>query len=277
MAHANSANADSANAGLLRTESPGSSRRGWLRVLGLGPGPSEWLTDEARSALHAAEHVLGYGTYIARLPVLEGKQLHGSDNGDELARARQGLALAASGARVVIVSGGDAGVFGMAAAVFEALDGGPPEQRQLDIQVLPGVTAMLAAAARLGAPLGNDFCAINLSDNLKPWAVVEKRLACAAQGDFVIALYNPASRARPAQVHAAFALLRALRPPNTLVVFAKAVGRPDEELSVTTLGAADPGQADMRTLLLIGAESTRRVERPSGAPWVYTPRRIEAP
>jgi precorrin-3B C17-methyltransferase len=250
--------------------------RGWLRVLGLGPGPSEWLTDETRAALHAAEHILGYTTYLARLPALEGKTLHGSDNGDELARARHALELAASGARVAVVSGGDAGVFGMAAAVFEALDGGPAELRELDVQVLPGVTAMLAAAARLGAPLGNDFCAINLSDNLKPWAVVEHRLVCAARADFVIALYNPASRARPTQVHAAFEVLRALRPPSTLVIFAKAVGRPDEELSVTTLGDADPSQADMRTLLLVGAAATRIIERPRGGPWVYTPRRIEA-
>jgi precorrin-3B C17-methyltransferase len=255
----------------------GRAERGWLRVVGLGPGPSEWLTDEARAALHGAEHVLGYTTYHARLPALEGKLLHGSDNGDELSRARHGLDLAAQGARVAIVSGGDTGVFGMAAAVFEALESGPAEQRSLDIRVLPGVTAMLAAAARLGAPLGNDFCAINLSDNLKPWAVVENRLTHAARAGFVIALYNPASRARPSQIHAAFAVLRALRPASTLVMFAKAVGRPDEELSVTSLGAADPAQADMRTLLLIGAESTRAIERPGGPPWVYTPRSISTP
>jgi precorrin-3B C17-methyltransferase len=250
---------------------------GWLRVLGLGPGPSEWLTEEARSVLQDAEHVLGYTTYIARLPALAGKTLHGSDNGDELARARHGLELAAGGARVAVVSGGDAGVFGMAAAVFEALDTGPAAQRGLDVQVLPGVTAMLAAAARLGAPLGNDFCAINLSDNLKPWSVIEKRLTHAASADFVIALYNPASRARPGQVHSAFEILRARRPAHTLVMFAKAVGRPDEELCVTTLAEADPAQADMRTLLLIGAESTRTIQRAEGRPWVYTPRRIEAP
>jgi precorrin-3B C17-methyltransferase len=232
------------------------------------------MTEEASAVLHAAEHVIGYQSYVARLPALEGKTVHASDNGDELARARHGLELAASGARVVIVSGGDPGVFGMAAAVFEAIEHGPPEFLSLDVAVLPGVTAMLAAAARLGAPLGNDFCTLNLSDNLKPWATIEKRLSLAAQADFVIALYNPASRARPGQVHTAFVILREHRAPSAIVVFAKAVGRPDEELLVTTLAEADPAQADMRTLILVGARETRRIERPGSTPWVYTPRRV---
>jgi precorrin-3B C17-methyltransferase len=251
---------------------------GWVRVIGLGPGPSAWLTDEASAALDAAEHVLGYHTYLARLPRLEGKVVHGSDNGDELARARHALDLALGGARVAVVSGGDPGVFGMAAAVCEALDGGDERARALDVAVLPGVTAMLAAAARLGAPLGNDFCAINLSDNLKPWAVIARRLELAARADFVIALYNPASRARPGQVHAAFELLGRHRAPETLVAFATAVGRADEALHVTRLADVDPGRADMRTLILIGAASTRVIERPGGVPWVYTPRHVrEAP
>lgn len=137
---------------------------------------------------------------------------------------------------------------------------------------------MLAAAARLGAPLGNDFCAINLSDNLKPWRVIEQRLALAARADFVICLYNPASKARPEQVHAAFELLRSERSGDTVVVFAKAIGRPDEEVQVTTLREADPSAADMRTLLLFGASTTRSIARPNAAPWVYTPRKLaEAP
>ena len=245
---------------------------GCVRVLGLGPGPSEWLTEEARGALERAEHVLGYSTYLSRLPPLPGKVLHASDNGDELERARHGLELALGGARVAIVSGGDPGVFGMAAAVFEAIERGHERYRRLDVAVLPGVTAMLAAAARLGAPLGNDFCAINLSNNLKPWAVIERRLVLAAQAGFVIALYNPASRARPSQVHEAFTLLRQHRSEQTLVVFARAIGRADEQVTVTTLGRADPAQADMRTLLLIGTESTRAIEREASVPWVYTPR-----
>jgi precorrin-3B C17-methyltransferase len=245
-----------------------------VRVLGIGPGPLRWLTEEVRDALARAEHVVGYHTYLARLPQLEGKVVHGSDNGDELARARVALELAAKGAHVAVVSGGDAGVFGMASALFEAIEHGEPRFRALDIAVFPAVTAMLAAAARLGAPLGNDFCAINLSDNLKPWAVIEKRLALAAEAGFVIALYNPASRARPEQVHRAFGILREHRANESVVVFAKAIGRADEEVAVTTLGAADPGMADMRTLLLIGAPNTRALERPDGSAWVYTPRSI---
>jgi precorrin-3B C17-methyltransferase len=249
-----------------------SADSGWLRVLGLGPGPSEWLTPEARAALDAAEHVLGYHRYLSRVPERLGQVRHGSDNGDELARARHALELAASGARVAIVSGGDPGVFGMAAAVFETLERAPVALRAVDVAVLPGITAMLAAAARLGAPLGNDFCAINLSDNLKPWTVIERRLEAAALADFVIALYNPASRARPHQVHAAFELLRRHRSGSTLVALAKAVGRSDEELAVATLAEVDPSVVDMRTLIIVGAESTRLVPGNQGRSWLYTPR-----
>jgi precorrin-3B C17-methyltransferase len=248
---------------------------GSLRVIGLGPAGSEWRTQEAERALERAEHVVGYHTYLARLPSLPDAVLHGSDNGDELARARHALELAQGGFRVVIVSGGDAGVFGMAAAVFEAIERGPASWRELDVSVLPGVTAMLAAAARLGAPLGNDFCALNLSDNLKPWATIERRLELAAEAGFVIALYNPASRARTEQLQRAFALLRQHRTPSALVVFAQAVGRPAEDLHVTTLAEADPTRADMQTLILIGNHTTRRILRPAAPPWVYTPRRLD--
>jgi precorrin-3B C17-methyltransferase len=244
-----------------------------LFVVGLGPGPREWLTEEARETLERVQHVLGYETYLARVPAREGLTRHGSDNGDELERARHALALAESGADVAVVSGGDAGVFGMASAVFEAIDLGSERWRELDVVTLPGVTAMLAAAARLGAPLGNDFCAINLSDNLKPWSVIERRLKLAAQAGFVIALYNPRSRARSEQLARAFMLLRAELRPETVVAFARAVGGGDEALWVTTLGAADAEHADMRTLVLIGAPSTRVLARSAATPWVYTPRR----
>jgi precorrin-3B C17-methyltransferase len=245
---------------------------GWVRVVGLGPGPAHWVTPETSAVLAQATDIVGYHAYVARLTLTAGQRLHGSDNGDELSRARHALRLAYEGARVAVVSGGDPGVFAMAAAVFEALELAPPELRALDVEVLPGVTAMLAAAARLGAPLGHDFCAINLSDNLKPWRLVEQRLVHAAQADFVIALYNPASRARPEQVHAAFSLLRRHRAAETLVAFAKAIGRPDEEVTLATLGECDPALADMRTLLLIGASETRSVARADGRVWIYTPR-----
>jgi precorrin-3B C17-methyltransferase len=248
-----------------------------VRVIGLGPGPDAWLTEEARYALAQASDLIGYVPYVKRVPAREGLRVHASDNGDELARARHALQLAQAGARVAVVSGGDAGVFGMASALFEAVERGPSALRSLDIAVLPAVTAMLAAAARLGAPLGNDFCAINLSDNLKPWSVIEKRLRLAAQADFVIALYNPASKARPRQIHEAFAIVREQRVADAVVMLAKAVGRPDEELLVTTLGAADPSAIDMRTLVIIGAPSTRVLERPGALPWVYTPRWLSEP
>lgn len=246
---------------------------GSLRIVGLGPAGDAWLTDETRAALASAEHVLGYYTYLERLPPLPAATLHGSDNGDEIERARHALGLAAAGARVVVVSGGDPGVFGMAAAVFEAIEHGPPAWRALDVAVLPGVTAMLAAAARLGAPLGSDFCAINLSDNLKPWSTIERRLELAAEADFVIALYNPASRARTEQIQRAFALLRQHRSANAVVVFARAIGRSGERLTVTSLAAADPAEADMQTLIIVGSSATVSLERPSATPWVYTPRR----
>jgi len=246
---------------------------GTLRVLGLGPGQADWITPEASRELAAASDIVGYQAYVSRLTVRSDQNVHASDNGDELARARHALELAAGGAQVAVVSGGDPGVFAMAAAVFEAIDHGPPGWRELDVAVLPGVTAMLAAAARLGAPLGADFCAINLSDNLKPWSVIEQRLALAVQADFIIALYNPASKARPEQVHKAFAVLRAAVSGDRVVAFAAAVGRKDESLHVTTLANADPGRADMRTLILIGSSGTRLVERSSGTPFVYSSRR----
>lgn len=247
---------------------------GWLRVLGLGPGRSDWITLDVSRELAAASDIVGYKAYVARVEPQAEQRVHASDNGDELSRARHALELAQAGARVALVSGGDPGVFAMAAAVFEAIDHGPPAWRDLDVAVSPGVTAMLAAAARLGAPLGGDFCAINLSDNLKPWALIEKRLELAAQADLVIALYNPASKARPEQVHKAFAVLRGVLPGDRLVAFAAAIGRPDESVHVTTLAGADPSRADMRTLLLIGASGTRRIERSSGDAFVYTSRRV---
>jgi precorrin-3B C17-methyltransferase len=173
---------------------------------------------------------------------------------------------------VAVVSSGDPGVFAMAAAVFEAIEAGEPGWASLDVAVLPGVTAMLAAAARVGAPLGHDFCAINLSDNLKPWETVERRLRLAAEADFVISLYNPASRARPWQFARAIETLRACRPPGTPMVFARAVSRADERVTVTTLAEADPAAADMATVVLVGSSRTRLIARPAGAPFVYTPR-----
>jgi len=245
---------------------------GTLWVVGLGPGPKDWVTGAALAAVTSADIILGYTAYTNRITPRAGQIIEASDNREELVRAARALTLASEGKSVAVVSGGDPGVFAMAAAVFEAVDHGPPEWRALDIRVEPGVTAMLAAAARLGAPLGHDFCAISLSDNLKPWALIEKRLLLAAEADFVIALYNPSSNARPEQIGKAFTALRSCRAPETLVMLAAAVGRPDERLTVTTLAAADPAAVDMRTLVLIGSSATRTVGKSDGGVWVYTPR-----
>ena len=245
--------------------------RGRLHIVGLGPGPKEWLTLETSEILARASDLIGYGPYLDRIAPRDGQRRHASDNREELARARHALDIAASGADVAVVSGGDPGVFAMAAAVFEALEKGTAAWRDIEISVHPGISAMLAAAARLGAPLGHDFCAISLSDNLKPWTVIEQRLHAAATADFVMALFNPASKARPRLIHDAFELLRSVKPPQTIVAFARAIGREDEKLILTTLKDADPSAADMSTLVLIGANATRSLEA-NGRRWIYTPR-----
>lgn len=246
---------------------------GTLDIIGLGPGPEKWLTAESAETIAQASDIFGYRSYVERVSARPGQICHPSDNREEIERARAALDLAASGRRVAIVSGGDPGIFAMAAAVFEAIEVGPLAWRALDVTVRPGITAMLAAAAQIGAPLGSDFCVLNLSDNLKPWSKIEKRLSLAAEADFVIALYNPASRARPHQIHDAFTLLRQCRDASTPVVFATAVGRADESITVCQLGQADPALADMRTLVIIGSSATRILPRANGAVWVYSPRR----
>ena len=245
---------------------------GRLDVVGLGPGGAAQMTGEAQAALAAASDLFGYAPYLARLALGPGQAAHASDNREELARARAALALAAGGRRVAVVSGGDPGVFAMAAAVCEAVEAGPADWRRLELAVVPGVTAMLAVAARCGAPLGHDFCALSLSDNLKPWATVEARLAAAAAAGFVLALYNPVSRARPWQLGRALEVLRAVLPPETAVVFGRAAGRPDERIAVVTLAAAAPEMADMATCIIVGSAETRTVPRTGLPPLVYTPR-----
>ena len=245
---------------------------GRLAVIGLGPGDTRWLTPEAQDALADAKALYGYAPYLDRVPTGAGQRRHPSDNREEAARAQTALADAAAGARVAIVSGGDPGVFAMAAAVVEAIERGPQAWRALDVAIIPGVTAMLAVAARAGAPLGHDFCALSLSDNLKSWETIERRLDAAAGAGFVLALYNPVSRARPWQLGKAFARLRAILPAATPVVFGRAAGRADERITITTLAEADAATADMATLIIVGSAATRMVVRPDRPPLVYTPR-----
>jgi precorrin-3B C17-methyltransferase len=245
---------------------------GKLTVIGLGPGNAAQLTPEASDALCSADVVFGYGPYLDRVPHRPGQRRQGSDNREEIDRATHALSEAAQGAAVAVVSGGDPGVFAMAAAICEALERGPGEWRALDLAIVPGITSMLAVAARVGAPLGHDFCAMSLSDNLKPWPLIEKRLLAAAGAGFAIALYNPVSRARPWQLDRAFDILRTELRAATPVIFGRAVGRIDEQVRITTLAAAQGSEADMATCVIIGSHETRLVARPNRTALVYTPR-----
>jgi precorrin-2 C20-methyltransferase/precorrin-3B C17-methyltransferase len=240
--------------------------QGEIVVVGLGPGPDRWLTPEVAGLLAEVDHVVGYAPYVARVPQREGLTRHASGNTVEVDRARDALELARKGGRVAVVSGGDAGVFGMAAAVFEAAETGG--YADVPVRVLPGLTAAQAVAARAGAPLGGDFAVLSLSDRLKPWEVIEARLRAVAAADLVVALYNPASRSRTEQIAAAHRVLLDVRGAETVVVVGRDVGRAEESLTVTTLGAFDPAAIDMKCLVIIGASGTRVTEHGQ----VWTPR-----
>jgi precorrin-2 C20-methyltransferase/precorrin-3B C17-methyltransferase len=245
---------------------PSHMTSGEVVVIGLGPGPDCWLTPEATSALAEVSHVVGYAPYVNRVPQREGLTRHASGNTVEVDRARDALELARKGERVAVVSGGDAGVFGMASAVFEAAD--THGYADVPIRVLPGITAAQAVAARAGAPLGGDFAVMSLSDRLKPWAVIEKRLRAAAAADLVVALYNPASRSRTQQIARAREVFLDERDAATVVVVGRDVGRAEESLTVTTLADLDPATIDMKCLVMVCASGTRLTD----AGQVWTPR-----
>jgi precorrin-2 C20-methyltransferase / precorrin-3B C17-methyltransferase len=227
-----------------------------LFVVGLGPGSDDWTTPEVSQVLAEVDHLVGYGPYLSRLPARPNQQRHASGNTVEIERARYALDLASAGERVAVVSGGDAGIFGMASAVFEAAE--DDRYTGVKITVLPGVTAAQAVAARAGAPLGGDYAVVSLSDRLKPWSVIEKRLRAIAEADLVLAVYNPASRTRREQIVRARELLLELRRPDTPVVVGRNVGRDAEDLTIITLEALDPDSIDMSCLLIIGSSQTRR-------------------
>ncbi|WP_029621059.1 precorrin-3B C(17)-methyltransferase [Pseudorhizobium marinum] len=248
------------------------SAAGSLVVVGLGPGSPDQMTPEAAAAIVGSEDFFGYFPYIDRLSLRPDQRRHASDNREELARAKAALAMAAEGGKVCVVSGGDPGVFAMAAAVCEAIEDGPAEWRDIDVSVIPGVTAMLAVAARAGAPLGHDFCAISLSNNLKPWEIIEKRLVAAAEAGFVMAFYNPISKARPHQLDAAFDILRTHLPADVPVIFGRAAGRADEVIRTVALKDAAGNMADMATCVIVGSPETRIIARDGRPPLVYSPR-----
>jgi len=244
---------------------PDPSAAAELVVVGLGPGPDRWLTPEVADVLATVDHVVGYGPYVDRVPQRDGLQRHASGNTVEVDRAAFALDLARRGERVAVVSGGDAGVFGMASAVFEAAE---RSGFDVPVRVLPGVSAVQAVAARAGAPIGADFAVVSLSDRLKPWDVVEHRLHAIGEADLVLAVYNPASRSRTTQVAELRRILLEHRAPDTVVVVGRDIGRSEESLTVTTLADLDPDSIDMKCLLIVGASSTRVTA--SGQAW--TPR-----
>ncbi|UFQ00888.1 precorrin-3B C(17)-methyltransferase [Pseudomonas fitomaticsae] len=248
--------------------------RGRLAVIGLGPGAAELMVPAVKAELARATDVLGYETYVRMAgPFRDDQVQHCTDNREEMQRARHAFRLAAQGRSVIVVSSGDPGVFAMAAAVLEALhESVDPAWHSVDLEILPGVSASLATAAQAGAPLGHDFCVMSLSDNLKPWSIIEKRLDLAAEADLVLAFYNPISRARPWQLGRALEIVAQHRTSQTPVVLGRDIGRPGQTLRVTTLGELTPDQVDMRTMVLIGSSTTCAFPRAEGGEWVYTPR-----
>jgi precorrin-3B C17-methyltransferase len=261
---------------------------GTVTVVGLGPGAPASCTPEVVAALRIATDLVGYAPYLAMAegilvasgPVAGTAPRHASDNRQEADRARHALDLAAAGGRVAVVSSGDPGVFAMAAAVVEQLDVTPDAATRwagVEVVVLPGVSAAQAAAARAGAPLGHDFCVISLSDNLKPWDVVERRLEAAAAADFVVALYNPTSRHRPWQLAQAAEVLLAHRSADVPVVLGRDVGRPAESVRVVRLDDLATADVDMRTVVIVGSSTTRTLTTPTGTTATYTPRTYPAP
>jgi cobalt-precorrin 5A hydrolase / precorrin-3B C17-methyltransferase len=242
--------------------------RGTLTVIGLGPGSAELMTPAAKRALDAAQDILGYETYVRMAgPFRADQRAHMTDNREELQRARHAFELACEGRRVVVVSSGDPGVFAMASAVLEALEQAYEDWRAVKLEIVPGVSASLATAARAGAPLGHDFCVLSLSDNLKPWRVIEERIAYAGKADLVMAFYNPLSKARPWQFDRAIDIVREHRDANTPVVLGRDIGRAGERLRIVTLGELNGTLVDMRTMVIVGSSTTRRV-----GDWIFTPR-----
>ncbi|GAX40498.1 cobalamin biosynthesis precorrin-3 methylase [Tolypothrix sp. NIES-4075] len=246
--------------------------RGQLFIVGTGPGAANWMSPEVQQILSEATDLVGYSFYLDLAGSLrEGQRRHEFDNREELARAEMALDLAAEGRIVAVVSSGDPGIYAMAAAVFEVLDCNQPKWQSIKIHVAPGISAIQAAAARIGAPIGHDFCVISLSDILKPWSIIERRIIAAAEADLAIAFYNPASKQRTSQLASAREILLRYRSPQTIVVLARNVGRTGESVLVRTLADLSPQEVDMRTLVLVGSSKTRTVPHYGGV-WVYTPR-----
>lgn len=268
------------NISLIELEAPSETNYlgraiGKVTVIGLGPGKASWQTPEVRQAIEQAEILVGYKTYIDMVPVRVGQQRLASDNRVEIERSKEALDLANKGRNVVVVSSGDPGIFAMASAVLEAIDKDPVRWKNIDLAILPGLSAMQGAASLTGAPLGHDFAVISLSDIRKPFEIIEKRLIAASQSDMVIAIYNPASKTRRDQVDRMKEVLLAHKDPSTIILLAKNVGRDGEKTQLTTLKDLDTTLIDMRTMLIIGSSKTKVIEGPNQSQLLYTPRSYE--
>lgn len=249
-------------------------KRGHLTLVGLGPGSPAWRTAECVDVLRHAEDIVGFEMYLDLIEDLDLRaQKHSFKIGAESDRVAAALDLAANGRDVALICSGDAGIYAMAALTYEMLDDSVrPDWHRIDISVAPGISALQAAAARIGAPLGHDFCTISLSDLLTPWSVIENRVKAAADGDFVVAFYNPVSRRRNTQLPAARDILLTARPDDTPVVLARNLGRPNESIDVVTLETLSIDTIDMTTVVLVGSSETRRIDRKNNGIWIYTPR-----
>jgi len=248
-------------------------QQGRLSIVGIGPGSPEWRTPAATEAIARASDVVGYQLYLDLVaPLIKGKNQHESALAKEEHRVRVALDLAAEGKDVALICSGDAGIYALATLAFELLDReDDPDWNRLAIEVVPGVSAIQAAAARIGAPIGHDFCTVSLSDLLTPWEDIVTRLHAVADGNFIVAFYNPVSQRRRTQLPEAQRILLTKRSPETPVVLARNLGRAEERITTTTLGALSVDDVDMLTLVLVGNDQTRLIERGENR-WVYTPR-----
>jgi precorrin-3B C17-methyltransferase len=244
---------------------------GKIFVVGLGPGDPSQITPQVSNAINLATDVIGYFSYVDRIAPKKGLKLHPSDNRVEAERAKHALTLAEAGSVVLVVCSGDPGVFAMASAIFEVLENNAPNWNNIDIEILPGITAMIASAARVGAPLGHDFCAINLSDNLKPWSIIDKRIRLAVEADFAIAFYNPRSKSRPKGFEKTLRLLKSHCEGDRPIIFARAVSTEEETIKYVSISKAKADMADMRTLVIVGSSQTRIIHQ-NNREWMYTPR-----
>jgi cobalt-precorrin 5A hydrolase/precorrin-3B C17-methyltransferase len=253
--------------------------RGTLFIVGIGPGMADWRSPEVTKMIERSDDLVGYSLYLDLLGSLAaGKQRHDFDLGKEEARVRHAMELAGTGRTVALVCSGDAGIYAMATLAFELLDRGRSSEGlsdaagRIEIAVSPGISALQAAAARAGAPLGHDFCTISLSDLLTPWPDIERRVKAAAEGDFVIAFYNPVSKRRRTQLAYAREELLKHRPADTPVILATSLGRDGETIRIVQLDALEVDDVDMLTVVIVGSSNTRAVKAGDGRTWVYTPR-----